>query len=130
LVQQLKKVSPGSVPRFAQSLAAALPRTTDPERHSYIILALGEIGPDANAAVPALLKAANSSDRLIAVQSIGSLTKIAPKWAATRMADLFDAMQPNQEPAVRLGALAALRDLGPAAATAVPALLKIVENRT
>jgi len=128
LIEELKKVSPRSLPRVARSLADALPKTKEPENRTAVILSLGEIGGDASLAVPALLEAASSSDRLVAVRAIASLTRIDPGSAATKMPALLDWMNPGREPAVRLGALAALRDLGPAAATAVPALLKTVDE--
>ncbi len=128
LIRELKKASPRSLRRVAQSLAGSLPQTSRPERRTYIILALGEIGRDARIAVPALLEAASSGDRLLAVRAIGSLTKIDPGSAATKMPALLDWMNPGHETAVRLSAMAALRDLGPAAAAAVPALLKTVDE--
>ncbi len=128
LIQQLKKVFPRSLPRVARSLADALPQTRGRERRTYIILALGEIGSDASLAVPALLEATTSSDKLAAVRAIESLAKINPKSAATKLPALLDWMNSKHETAVRLEAMAALRDLGPAAASAVPTLLKLVDE--
>ncbi len=101
LIRELKKASPRSLPKVARSLADALPQTSRPERRTYIILALGEIGRDARVAVPALLEAASSGDRLVAVRAIESLTKIDRGSAAAKMPALLDWMNPGHETAVR-----------------------------
>jgi len=128
VIHKLKKVSSRSLPRLARSLKDALPKTSDPKKRTSIILALGEIGSDASSAVSALLEAANSNDRLLAVRAVESLAKIDRNSAATKLTALVDWLNPGREEAVRLGALAALRDLGSAAATAVPVLLKTVDE--
>jgi len=128
VIDQLKRMSPQSLARVAGRLADALPEITNGERRVYVIMALGQIGPDAKAAVPALSEAANSSDQLAAVRAVESLTKIDPKTAAAKLPALVGLMKPGHAAAVRWVALAALRDLGPAAVTAVPELLKVVDE--
>jgi HEAT repeat protein len=128
LIDQLKRESPRSLGQLARRLADELPKIRDGERRIYVAMALGEIGPEAQAAVPALLENADSSDRLVATRAIESLAKIDSKSAAKKLPVLLELMNPGVENAVRLVALAALRDIGPSATVAVPALLKTVDE--
>jgi HEAT repeat protein len=92
------------------------------------IRALGEIGPDAMPAVPALLDASKSGDLKIATRAVEALAKIDLRSAATRLPLLLDWMTAGQDSTIRLTAMASLRDLGPAAATAIPALLRVADE--
>jgi HEAT repeat protein len=81
VIHELSKTCPQMMHRLARSLGDGLPKATSAERRLYIIEALGEIGADAKAAVPAMLNAAESSESLVAIGAIASLAKIDPQSA-------------------------------------------------
>ena len=111
---------PALVTRFA--------RASNPHSRVNAIMALGEIGPEAKPAVPAMLEASGTADLEIAGRAVEALVKVDPQLAATRLSSLLDWMRSGQVTSVRLSAMASLRDLGPAAATALPALLKVADE--
>ena len=124
LIAKMRKTSPGSITPLVPALAVRLARADKPEVRVNAIMALGEIGALAKPAVPVMLEASRSGDLSVAGRAVEALVKVDPQSALTRLSTLLDWMRPGQIPAVRLSAMAALRDLGPAAATAIPALIK------
>ena len=62
------------------------------------------------------------------MRAIEALVKVDPQAAASRIPSLTDWMTPGHKTATRLYAMAALRDLGPAARLAIPALLKLADE--
>ena len=56
----------------------------------------------------------------LATRAVEALVKIDPRSAAARLPSLLDWMTPGHDRGVRLTAMAALRDLGPAATAAIP----------
>ena len=121
LVGHLRIVSPDSLPFLARCLAEQVSRAATPEGRLYAIDALGQIGPPAAAAVPALRQAAGSGDHQVAVSAVAALVKVDREAAATAISSLLDATTAGRERAIRLTAMATLRDLGPAAKAATPA---------
>jgi HEAT repeat protein len=125
LIRKTRKESPGSITPLVPALVTRLARASNPDSRVNAIMALGEIGPEAKPAVPAMLEASGTADLEIAGRAVEALVKVDPQLAATRLSSLLDWMRSGQVTSVRLSAMASLRDLGPAAATALPALLKV-----
>ena len=75
-----------------------------------------------------LLELSNASDRGVALPAVESLVKIDPRAALTRLSALVEWMGTGHDSRVRLRAMAALRDLGPGAASAMSALLQVVDE--
>ena len=117
--------SPGAIIPQVPELIKRLARVSQPESRVNAIMALGEIGPEAKPAVSAVLEESRTADLKIAGSAVEALVKVDPQLAATRLSSLLDWMRSGQVTSVRLSAMASLRDLGPAAATALPALLKV-----
>ena len=92
------------------------------------ITALGEIGPQASLAVPALIEVSSEKNLDVAAHAVASLVKIDSRSAATRLPSLIEWMRPGHGTRVRLRAMAAVRDLGSAAASAIPVLLEIADE--
>ena len=90
---------------------------------------LGEIGVEAKSAVPALLEVSETGDNKVAPTAVEALVKVDPQAAATKLSSLLEWMRPGQVSSVRLSAMVSLRELGPAAATAMPALLQVAEEQ-
>ncbi len=128
LVMKVKRASAGSVKLLAAKLLELLPRASERASREFVIVALGEIGPDAAPAVPSLLELSNASDPGVALRVVESLVKIDPRAAVTRLPALVEWMGTGHDSRIRLRAMAALRDLGPAAASAMPALLQVVDE--
>jgi HEAT repeat protein len=113
---------------LARALVDKLARADKAVVRVNAIGALGELGPDAMPAVPALLDASRSGDLDIAIRAVEALVKIDSRSAATRLPSLLDWMTAGHDSTIRLTAMASLRDLGPAAATAIPALLHVADE--
>jgi hypothetical protein len=128
LVKDVREASPGSLESLARSLVERLSRARKPDGRLNAIQALGEIGPEARSAVPALLVESRSEDLALATRAVEALVKIDPRSAASRLPSLLDWMTAGRERAVRLTAMAALRDLGPAATDAIPTLIKLADE--
>lgn len=128
LARQVRAQSPWALGPLAKSLVERLPRARNPEARPGAILALGEIGPEARCAVPTLLELSHSGDPRAATRAVEALVKIDPKSAEPRIPALLEWTTPGHESRVRLTAMASLRDLGPAAKVAVPALLKLADE--
>jgi HEAT repeat protein len=120
--------SPESLAPVTRAMIDTLKRTDKPGRRDNALLTLGEIGPEAISAVPALLEVAGSRDRKCALAAVQALVKIDSKSAQTEIPALVNWMVSREESAIRLGAMAALRDIGPPAAAAVPALLEAADE--
>jgi hypothetical protein len=117
--------SPGAITPQVPELIKRLARVSQPESRVNAILALGVIGPEAKPAVSAMLEESRTAYLKIAGSAVEALVKVDPQLAATRLSSLLDWMRSGQVTSVRLSAMASLRDLGLAAATALPALLKV-----
>jgi HEAT repeats len=128
LIRRIRGASKPSLKPLASRLLELLIRPAKPGSRTNILIALGEIGPAAVAAVPALLELSKSNDLGIATRATESLVKIDPRTAETRLDSLVGWVSAGNAPAVRVSAIASLRDLGPAAVTAVPALLSAADE--
>jgi HEAT repeat protein len=128
LVRKMREASPGAMTPLVSALVARLGPAHKPTSRANAIMALGEIGPAAKSAVPGLLEESKSGDLKIASRAVDALVKVDPRTAATRLSSLLDWMRPGQDVAIRLSAMASLRDLGPAAASAMPALVKAADE--
>jgi HEAT repeat protein len=117
-----------SLSRLARALVDKLARANKAIVKVNAIRALGEIGPDAMPAVPALLDASKSSELEIALPAVEALVKIDPPSAVTRLHSLLAWMTTGHNSTTRLTAIASLRDLGPTAAIAIPALLHAADE--
>ncbi|QDU95917.1 HEAT repeat domain-containing protein [Lignipirellula cremea] len=97
----------------------------DPEVQGSAIFALAKIGPGAQAALPALKEKLNSENRREKLLSAWAIMKIQTSdrklLAPLAMPFLVEALTSDHE-FVRIEAAKALGELGPLAATAVPAL--------
>jgi HEAT repeat protein len=93
----------------------------------HIAEALGQIGPNAVGAVPALADALKDPDEDVRFHAAEALGKIGPN-AAGAVPALADALNKDRAIAVRQSAAYALGKIGPDAAAAVPALVAIVNN--
>ena len=85
---------------------------------------LAVIGPDAQAAVPALAQALRSGDARLRWDAAGALSHIGKPGLPELASALAD-----KDPAVRRAAASALGDLGPDATVAAPALLKALGDQ-
>jgi HEAT repeat protein len=128
LIRKMQEVSPGLITSLVPALVARLNRTNRSTSRVNAIMALGEIGPAAASSVAALLEASKSGDLETAGRAVEALVKVDPRSATTKLSSLLDWMRPGQDSYVRLSAMASLRDLGPAATTAIPALVKIADE--
>ncbi len=88
--------------------------------------ALAAIGPDAKAAVPALLKALDDNAAAVRVGAIVALGRIGP-GAKPAVPKLLEALM-DQDKDFRLAALQSLGSIGPDAKEAVPVLLKTLKE--
>ncbi len=128
LVRKAREACPGSLEPLATRLLELLPGAPTRESRVFVITALGEIGPDAAVAVPALLKLSSEINLDVATRAVASLVKIDRRSAATELPALIEWMRPGHEAQIRLRAMAALRDLGSAAASAIPVLLEVADE--
>jgi HEAT repeat protein len=128
LIRKTREASPSSITSLVSAIVARLTRANKSTSRVNAIMALGEIGPAATSSVPALLDASKSSDLNVAGRAVEALVKVDPQSAATRLPSLLDWVRPGQDTSVRLSALVSLRDLGPAATTAMPALVKVADE--
>jgi hypothetical protein len=89
------------------------------------IQALGGIGPDAKAAVPALLGMVKEKDLFLSSDALASLRKIGTAALPALKKGLK-----NKEASVRQAVLTVLGTMGADAKSAVPALIKVLNDRT
>lgn len=117
--------------RTVPALRAMLEGPAGEERRRYAAAyALGRIGAAAEPATGALRELATSKDQMLATVATWALLKIGPADAADAEAAvplLRRALRSDVE-MVRLEAAAALGELGPAAATAIPILELVSED--
>jgi HEAT repeat protein len=133
LVKRTREATPGLMKPFAARLAARLGArlgaSTQPNGPLFVMAALGEIGPEAAASVPALLNLSAAKDLDIATRAVAALVKIDPQTAAAKVDSLLEWVAPDHESPIRLSAMASLRDLGHYAAEALPTLLKLADEK-
>ena len=123
------RASPDRVSRFAPIPGAISGRTSlagghargPPLRHRRP----GADRPAGRGGRPRIRQAAGSGDHQVAVSAVAALVKVDREAAATAISSLLDATTAGRERAIRLTAMATLRDLGPAAKAATPALLEL-----
>jgi HEAT repeat protein len=89
--------------------------------------ALGQIGPAAGEARPALVRALSDPDAQVGALAAKAL-KLLPAPAAEDIGDLRRALR-EQNPKVRAYALEALKGVGPAAQRALPEILQALKDR-
>jgi hypothetical protein len=119
---------PGAGP--ALPVGVALARIDDPNPRVRLAAALVRSGAGAEPAraVPVLLEALADPKRPLAVETIeavGAFGPAVPGWAAARLAKRLG----DADGLVRLATALALRDIGPAARTALPQLTDCLEGR-
>ena len=98
----------------------------DPDNRAAAAAVLGDIGPEAEAAVPALARALEDSDDDVRRTSADALGDIGPaaEAAVPALARALD----DTDASVRSNAATALGDLGPVARAAVPALVRALRD--
>jgi len=101
------------------------PRHVVPEKtyHEQAATALGEIGPSARAAIPALLIASTNADRLIAARARAALVKIRQESVAPFVEQAADSRTTNW-----YDTMLVLKYLGTNAESAVPLLTQFLSN--
>jgi HEAT repeat protein len=98
-----------------------------PESRWMAVVALGQMGPSAQDAVPVLIEALEDQELAVRWDAAKALGKIGP--AAGRAVPALAAVLHEQDDAiVRQRAVVALGEIGPAARTAVPALIGILKD--
>ena len=116
----LAKVAPEvGVPRLVEMLGGS-----NPQERVDASLALGDAGPAARAAVPALEKAAQDGDPRVRQVAEETLAKLAPEVGVPLLIPRLGVA----DSWVSLGAAKALGDAGPAARAAIPALEKATKD--
>jgi HEAT repeat protein len=116
--------------------AAAVPAVvsslgdSDPQMQQTAAYAAGKIGPAAAAAVPVLKKLIASNDDLVKMTAVWALLQIGPRTDdLVKMAlPLLSAGLSSQREMVRVDAAMSLGQLGKAAASALPALEKSLQD--
>ncbi len=113
----------------AAPAVAALSRCvaeTDSEVKEYAIVALGDVGPSAEAAVPALRNVLSDEDLDVRLKTAKAL------WQISRQPDdvipVFTKILENGGDSERCDAAERLKEMGPCAAPALPALVNAVKN--
>lgn len=123
VARALATLGRGAVPHLRRALAD--PRFTV---RLGAAEALGALGPDAQEALPALASAVRDDDHLfVRTAAAQALERIDPDQAPDLARPLIDALVSqlgSDDPLERLDAATALREMGPAAAAAVPALME------
>ena len=120
MLDALAGLGPQAVPR----LIAALKYEALRAQTAYI---LGQIGPPAVAATPALAKLTSDPDPNVAVEAAHALAKIGPGAKAAVPALIEVLKQPESKSAH--AAVFALGMIGPGAAAAEPALLEVIKGK-
>jgi HEAT repeat protein len=97
----------------------------DKEKRSFAVSALGAFGPKAQSAVPALLRATRHKE--LQESAIGTLKEIGPAAEQATIAALAEhLLDPDLE--LRATTLTNLKNLGPRAKNAVPALVNALKD--
>jgi HEAT repeat protein len=102
-------------------------RSTDGPLCRSAALALGNMGPSARAAIPALLKSLNDPDQGLSAVSCYALVKIDPQ--DKRIVPSLVEVLKGQSPGSRADAASALGRIGPQAKAAVSALLEALKAK-
>ncbi len=106
------------------ALIATLGKDPDSAVRVDAAQALGQLGPKAKSAVPALLRALKDGDvQRYAAEALGRIGRSAVQ-------PLIDLAVRGKSEAVRLGAIRGLGKLGPVAKSAVPVLLKCLRDKS
>ena len=113
------------IPPEIQNLTSAL-RSEDRDVRASAVLALGKIGPEPKAAVPALIEALKDEYQEIRWHAANTLTDIGPDAKAAVPA-LIEALKDDYW-SVRQPSAQALGKIGPEAKAAVPALIKALKD--
>src|SRR6516164_4311805 len=95
------------------------------EMRRLAVWGLRDFGPDARAAVPALINLLHDPDDQIRAGAAGALGNGGP--VAKELPALIEALK-DPAPPVQYGAVKSLARIGPAAKAAVPALLARMDN--
>jgi HEAT repeat protein len=125
VIAVMRNTARDAIPRVARALGDLLARSKNPENRRTIIHSLGRFGPDAREAAPALLEAARTSDRDTAFEATEILAIVDRQVAVNTVPALIEWIKSGHDASLRQRALVALQHVGPAAASAVPALVKI-----
>jgi len=102
-------------------------KSADPAVQAQGAFGLSRLGPEAKAAVPALVRALKSSDTLARQQAALALGRIGPD-AGSAVAELSEALN-DPEWTVRRQAAQALGLIGTGARSALPALEKLLQGQ-
>jgi len=127
-VKQMRKRSRYPLAHLTDRLIAGLASEGGTTARVAAATALREIGPEAGRAVPRLVEAAGAADRDLAMTAIAALARIDPAAAVPFIPMLVDRIGVGEPVPVRIAAIASLRDLGPAAGPALPALLRLSDE--
>lgn len=129
-----RPLDPTTDPLVPKGDPAALPvqmellRAPEPCVRFHAVLMLGQMGPQACAAAPALERMLHDPEGLLRAASAHALWKVDPRQAETCLATLLEALE-HEDWMVRNHAAASVGEMGPLAKVAVPKLLKLVEAR-
>jgi HEAT repeat protein len=138
LLPEIDKVRAAATPEMIADASAAIVAVgkdfvpllveglEDPERRVRVARMLGEIGPDAAAALPAMMEAAADSDIAAKREIIMAVGRMGP--AAKTVLPAIIKMLDEEDEDVRLAAAFALGEMGPDAASAASTLKKHVNS--
>ncbi len=108
-----------------EPLLALLRNEKNPQVITSAVQSLGEIGPVARSALPALFTIVQDRGHFAQVMAIQSYWRIGPKGQAEAsivVPELIDHLVRSKEPRTRVIVAEILREIGPAANEAIPAL--------
>jgi HEAT repeat protein len=128
VVSRLRLYDWSAVKPLTRKLLELLDRSTRPATRAFAIAALGETRREALAAVPLLMELSKEKDLEVASRAVEALVKIDPRAAAKKIPTLCDWVTPAHHISIRQRAIASLRDLGPDARTAIPALIDLASD--
>jgi len=126
LSRALAGIGPGNAPALVATLGKEL-CGNDPARQLLSLKALGVLGADAGAAIPAIAPMLKNPDAEIRAQAARVLSRHGPASAAA--VPLLAANLAHEKPFVARESARALAAVGPGAAPAVPALRAAVKRR-
>jgi len=97
----------------------------EPDVRELAAAGLAEFGPDAQIALPELIKAVQDENPVVRRRAVRAIGFIGPAAADDSLASLIAATEDDDE-GVALQAAATIGELGPAAAPAIPALMSAI----